>query len=157
MKLKNMFVISSSAALCMVVSQSCATQRNLIVLRNNGMPAANVLVVYREANISIYNRVGAGYTGNNGVYTFKSKNQTWVEAFDATNSWGRLSLGNKVSGVLHLDNPEYIGSVADYFLSRQAGNESTIAMQLKDFLDSRKNGADGGRPPGFAEPPTPKP
>ena len=144
MKLQIMFVISAAAALCMVVSQSCATQRNLVVLRKDGLPAANVLVVYREANISIYNRAGAGYTADNGVYTFKSKNQTRIEAFDATNSWGRLSLGNKANGVLHLDNPEYIGSVADYYISHQANHESTIAKQLNVFLGRvracKKNG-----------------
>ena len=144
MKIKITLVLAVSATLCMVFPQSCATQRNIVVLRKDGSPAANVLVVYREANISIYNRAGAGYTADNGVYTFKSKNQTRIEAFDATNNWGRLSLGNKVNGVLHLDNPEYIGSVADYYISHQANHESTIAKQLNVFLGRvracKKNG-----------------
>ena len=158
MKIKITLVLAVSATLCMVFPQSCATQRNIVVLRKDGSPAANVLVVYREVNIAIYNRIGAGYATNNGVYTFKSKNQTRIEAFDATNNWGRLSLGNKVNGVLHLDNPEYIGSVADYYISRQTDHESTIAKQLELILGGvRASKVPRDGPAIVVEPLTPKP
>lgn len=133
-------MVAVVAACLVLFAAGCVTRtdRTILVVDEDGTPIQGALVIWREMNITIYQRpTGAGFSDQTGEYRFRAHNLACVEAFGESEKWGELWLANRSTGTVALASAPYNGFGIDRYLKGTPNAPEDIRKKLENIRNPK--------------------